>query len=182
MHRLDATGERRVGRFVVETAAIEFDDEPFPAPFLAALRRLVPCDDVSFSELDRVAERDLGFRCYPVWDGPEPEVSYWEIRHEHPVCHWHEVTGDFSAHRLTDFLTARQLRRSRIHADWLRPQHVRHQLTVRRSSSSRARAEATSASATAPSWTPCGPTSAPATRCGRRRAGSTRSPPPDPRG
>jgi DNA-binding CsgD family transcriptional regulator len=130
MHRLDATEERRVGRFVVETAEITSDDEPFPAAFLAALRRLVPCDDVSFSELDRVAERELGHVSHPRWDGPEPEVSYWEIRHEHPVCHRHEVSGDFSAHRLTDFVTPRQLRRSRLYAQWFRPQYVHHQLTV----------------------------------------------------
>jgi len=62
MHRLDASDERRVGRFVVETAEIGSDDEPFPAAFLTALRRLVPCDDVAFGELERMAERALA-RC-----------------------------------------------------------------------------------------------------------------------
>ena len=126
MHRLDATEERRVGRFVVETAEIEFDDEPFPAAFLAALRRLVPCDDVTFG--DRVAERDPAQRPSPAWDGPEPVV--WEIRHERPVRHRHEVSADVGARRLTDVATSRQLRRSRAYAQWFRPQHVDHQLTV----------------------------------------------------
>jgi hypothetical protein len=39
---------------------IESRAEPFPRQFLAALRRLVPCDDVAFSELDRVRQRVLG--------------------------------------------------------------------------------------------------------------------------
>ena len=86
MQRLEASDERRVGRFVAETAAIEAGDEPFPAAFLSALRRLVPCDNVSFCELDRVRERELG-ESRGAGLGPEPEVSYWEIRHEHPTCH-----------------------------------------------------------------------------------------------
>jgi DNA-binding CsgD family transcriptional regulator len=130
MHRLDAIEERRVGRFVVETAEIESDDEPFPTAFLAALCRLVPCDDVSFGELDRVAEPELAGRSYPAWDGRAPEVRERELRREHPVRQRHELTGDVSARRLTDVVTSRQLRRSRIYAQWFRPQHVHHQLTV----------------------------------------------------
>lgn len=130
MQRLEASEERRVGRFVAETAAIEAGDEPFPTPFLSALRRLVPCDNVSFSELDRVHERALGESEEPFYDGPEPEVSYWEIRHEHPTCHRHETTGDFRALRLSDFTTTRALHRTRIYAQWFRPQGVERQLTV----------------------------------------------------
>jgi DNA-binding CsgD family transcriptional regulator len=132
MQKLEATDEGRVGRFVTETAVLPSDDKPFAAPFLAALRRLVPCDDVCFSELDRVRQIGLGGISDPdAGDGwPEPDVTYWEIRHEHPTCHRHETTGDFRAHRLTDFVTHRQLRRSRIYAQWFRPQGVEHQLTV----------------------------------------------------
>ena len=129
MQRLEASEERRVGRLVAETAAMEVGDEPFSAPFLAALRRLVPCDNVSFSELDRVNERELGESEDPAWD-LEPEVSYWEIRHEHPMCHRHETTGDFRALRLSDFTTTRALHRTRIYAQWFRPLGVEQQLTV----------------------------------------------------
>ena len=131
MQRLDATDYALVGRFLAETAAVAPGDGPFPRQFLAALRGLVPCDDVSFCELDRVRELVLGGNSYPdCEDWPEPEVPYWEIRHEHPACHRHETTGDFSAHRVTDFVTHRQLRRSRVYAQWFRPQGVEHQLTV----------------------------------------------------
>ena len=87
MQRLEATEERRVGRFVAAASEIVTSEQPFPVASLAALRRLVPCDDVAHSELDRVRERVLGGVEDPVWDGVEPEVSYWEIRHEHPACH-----------------------------------------------------------------------------------------------
>jgi len=56
MQRLDAGDLERVGQFVAETGTIE-GDEPFPPAFLAALRRLVPCDTVTFCELDRVARQ-----------------------------------------------------------------------------------------------------------------------------
>ena len=130
MQRLEATEERRVGRFVAAAPEIVPSEQPFPVAFLAALRRLVPCDDVAFSELDRVRERVLGGVEDPVWDGVEPEVSYWEIRHEHPVCHRHETTGDFRAHRVSDFVGRREFRQRRIYAEWFRPLGVEHQLTV----------------------------------------------------
>ena len=131
MRRLDETSYARVGRFLAEAATSWSDDEPFPEPFLAALRDVVRCDDVAFCELDRVQQSFLSGTTFPSrvrW--PEPEVTYWEIRHEHPACHRHETTGNWSAHRITDFITHRQLRRSRLYAQWLRPQHVEHQLTV----------------------------------------------------
>ena len=130
MKRVDAADYARIGRFVAETADVPGDGEPFSSAFLAALRRLVPCDDVSFSELDRVRELVLGGISDPGDDWPEPEVTYWEIRHEHPTCHRHETIGDFSAYRVSDFVTHRQLRRSRVYAQWFRPQGIEHQLTV----------------------------------------------------
>lgn len=125
MHRLDTSDERRVGRFVVETAGIESDDEPFPAAFLAALRRLVPCDDVAFCEPDRRPERVLAWNVVPVWGGPEQERTPWT----HPVRGRHEPTGDFGAPR-PDVVTSPLLRRSRVRAQWFRPQHVEHRLTI----------------------------------------------------
>jgi DNA-binding CsgD family transcriptional regulator len=131
MQRLDARDLERVGRFVAETAAIE-GDEPFPPAFLAAVQRLVPCDTVTFCELDRVRERELGTASFP--DEPPEDVGlaldYWEARHEHPVCRFHESTGDWRAYRLSDFVEMRRFRSSRIYAEWFRPQHVESLITV----------------------------------------------------
>jgi DNA-binding CsgD family transcriptional regulator len=126
---LDSDAFTRVGRFVAEAERVE-GDEPFPPEFLAALQRLVPCDQVTFSELDRVAQVDLGVTWFPRdldCDSP-PEIEYWDIRDEHPICHHHEVTQDWSAYRLTDFLTPKELRRSRIYAEWFKPGGVEHEL------------------------------------------------------
>ena len=101
MQRLEATEERRVGRFVVAASEIVLRGGHVPVEFLPALHPLVPCNIGAFSELDRVRERVLGGVEDPVRDGVEPDVSYWEIRHAHPTCHRHETTGDFRAHRLS---------------------------------------------------------------------------------
>ena len=131
MRSLDAGDLERVGRFVAETGEIE-GDEPFPAEFLAALRLLVSCDSVTFCELDRVGKRALGTVAYP--DEPEEDdglaLDYWTARREHPICHYHETTGDWRAYRLSDFVEMRRFRSSRIYAEWFRPQHVESLITV----------------------------------------------------
>jgi DNA-binding CsgD family transcriptional regulator len=132
MRSLDAGDLERVGRFVAETGEID-GDEPFPAEFLAALRRLVSCDSVTFCELDRVGKRALGTVAFPEEpeeDGELADLDYWEARREHPICRYHETTADWRAYRLSDFVEMRRFRSSRIYAEWFRPQHVESLITV----------------------------------------------------
>ena len=131
MERLDAADLARVGRFVAETAEID-GDEPFPRSFLAALRRLVPCDFVAFNELDRIRELQLNYLEDPLGasDGLEAPISYWQARADHPLCRYHETTGDWRAYRLSDFVTDRELRRRRLYDEWVRPTGQRHLITV----------------------------------------------------
>jgi len=131
MERLDAADLARVGRFVAETGEI-VGDEPFPPAFLAAVRRLVTCDFVAFNELDRVRERHLNYVEYPAGasDGVEAPITYWEARRDHPLCHFHESSGDWGAYRLSDFVAMRDLRRRRIYDEWVRPKGQTHLITV----------------------------------------------------
>jgi DNA-binding CsgD family transcriptional regulator len=129
VQRLGQADLEGIVRFVAETGDVG-GDEPFPREVLAGLRRLVPCDSVGYSELDRVRQRVLYGADEPEWDGDEPEVDYWSVRHEHPVCHYHESTGDFRALKLSDFVTVRELRARRIYTDWFRPCGVEHELCV----------------------------------------------------
>ena len=131
MQRLDAGDLERVGRFVAEAGAI-VGDEPFPSEFLAALGRLVSCDSVTFCELDRIREVELGAVSSPDVPDEEDELAldYWEARHQHPICHFHETTGDWRAYRLSDFVEMRRFHSSRIYAEWFRPQRVESLITV----------------------------------------------------
>ena len=85
MQRLDAGDLERVGRFVAEAGAIQ-GDEPFPPAFLAALQRLIPCDSVTFCELDRIGRARA-----PRHDDPRraglgggSHLDYWQARRRAP--------------------------------------------------------------------------------------------------
>jgi DNA-binding CsgD family transcriptional regulator len=129
MERLGPADLEHVLQFLGELASNE-SEEPFPRELLAGLRRLVPCDVLTFCELDRVRELELGSIDDPPQDWVEAPCTYWDIRHEHPVCWHHEVNGDFSALKLSDFMTRGELHSSRLYTDWLAPFGVEHLMTV----------------------------------------------------
>jgi DNA-binding CsgD family transcriptional regulator len=105
-------------------------DEPFTPQVLVELGKLVPADaGVTYCELDRVRQSCrliVGRPDDPTWC---PPVTYWDIADEHPVCSRHN-RGDFRALKLSDFLSRRQLRRSRIYAVWFGPVDIGHELNV----------------------------------------------------
>ena len=100
MERLRERDLERTLQFLADVATID-EDEPFPRAFLVALRGLVDCDWLGYSELDRVRQVNVWGIEYPDWDGALPDCSYWDIRHDHPVCRYHERTGDFSARKIS---------------------------------------------------------------------------------
>jgi DNA-binding CsgD family transcriptional regulator len=55
---------------------------------------------------------------------------FWRLRHQHPVCVYQDVTQDFAARKLSDFVTGRELHRLEIDAEFFRPYGVEHELDV----------------------------------------------------
>jgi DNA-binding CsgD family transcriptional regulator len=102
----------------------------FPPEFLAELRRLVPCDNVRYSELDRVGKRVLEYAEYPEYDGPSPNRAYWDVAGEYPACVHHERTLDFRAVKLSDFVSRRELKRLSIYHDYLHVLGIEYELYV----------------------------------------------------
>jgi DNA-binding CsgD family transcriptional regulator len=99
--------------------------EAFPPALLERLRELVPCDLVNFCELDRQRERliaDTFSSGERFGDDPDDEGqrSFWRLRHEHPICDYMDRTGDFSAHKLTDFVSPRAFHGTEIYTEWWR--------------------------------------------------------------
>lgn len=129
MERVDAADHARIGRFVAETADLPRDGEPFSSAFLAALRRLVPCDFVSYAEMDRVQCRLLRFVDQPVYDGPEPEVHGSELDPDDPVRRYFSETL-IGAYRLSDVAATHELRRSLGYEAWFRALGFAHHLRV----------------------------------------------------
>jgi DNA-binding CsgD family transcriptional regulator len=121
-----------VVRLVGELAAAE-DADPFPARILDSLRALVGSETASYCELDRpgrrvLAEVDVGA---DAGDGvPDGAELYWRLRHQHPSCSYEDRTGDFSAHKLSDFVSQRELHRLEVYSDFFRPYGVEHEICV----------------------------------------------------
>jgi DNA-binding CsgD family transcriptional regulator/PAS domain-containing protein len=130
MVALAARDAERLLRFVAEAEDIGAEEAYTPS-VLEELGKLVLADWVTYCEQDRVRQRlrYIAGRPGDDWgDAAESSVSYWEIAAEHPICSRHD-TGDFRALKLSDFMSLRQLRRSRIYAVWFRP-YVERELEV----------------------------------------------------
>jgi DNA-binding CsgD family transcriptional regulator len=122
----------RLLRLVAEAGSVG-GDEPFTEEFLLELGRLVPADLVSYSEVDRVQERHLYELSRPgdgVDASPDDDQVYWElVTKEHPICVRH-AQGFFGALKVSDFLTQRQLHRTRLYDIWFRRFGCEHTLSV----------------------------------------------------
>lgn len=130
MPALAARDAERVLRFVAEADELG-GDHPFTPRLLEALGELVPADEVGYCEMDRVRQR-IGYSANRSCDDVNEidlAVSYWEIAQEHPVCSAHN-TGEFHALKLSDFVTLRELRNSRVYALWFQPYGVERELNV----------------------------------------------------
>ena len=122
MTRLAAHDVKRLLRFVGDAEELT-GDEPFSPELLEELGNLVPADGVYYCELDRVRRRELAGAARHGDSLEMPDVPYWEIAGEHPVCREHN-RGTFNALKLSDFVSLSRLRRSRVYALWFRPVDV----------------------------------------------------------
>jgi DNA-binding CsgD family transcriptional regulator len=108
----------RLLRFVSVADELATEEAVVPET-LTELGRLVEADWNGYSELDRVRRRPLLELHAP---GKEPDVGVeweliWELLDEHPVCRRHQQ-GYVGALKLSDFVTLREYRRSRLWNEW----------------------------------------------------------------
>jgi DNA-binding CsgD family transcriptional regulator len=118
----------RILRFLGDAEELA-GDHAFTPEVLERLGELVPADEVTYCELDRVRKRDRLLVQRSGDDGAEPDVPYWEISRDYPTCRRHDA-GEFRALKLSDFLSLRTLRQSRIYALWFRPAGVEREMSV----------------------------------------------------
>jgi len=131
VQRLRHADLERVVRFVGEVAAIDETEQlPFPGDLLESLGGVVGSDWASYCELDRPGRRVLALLGVPDDGGGADEEVFWRLRHEHPCCSYEDRTGDFSPHKLSDFVTLRQLKRLQIYTDFFRVGGVAHEIGV----------------------------------------------------
>jgi DNA-binding CsgD family transcriptional regulator len=127
MEGVRANDLRAVLEFV-ELAWAHAGEHAFPLETLEALARVIPCDDVGYAELDRLNRRVIE---YVGTDGDGgDDALFWEIVGEHPLCRHQQAYADFSATRLSDVISHRQLVATRVYADWFRPEGFVAELEV----------------------------------------------------
>jgi DNA-binding CsgD family transcriptional regulator len=118
--------------FLREAAAVTGPD-PFPSELLDRLRELVRTEYVYYCELDQPGKRVLvinGCSRAREVESPADEHTFWRLKHQHPLCAYQARTGDFAAHKLSDFVTRRQLHRLEIYSEFFLPYGVEYELEV----------------------------------------------------
>jgi DNA-binding CsgD family transcriptional regulator len=128
---LTASDSEQVLRFVAEAEGAD-REQPFSPELLLELGKLVRADWLTYCELDRVQKRDLLVvdRAGDEVDGEVDDAVFWDfVIDEHPVCLRHQQ-GHVGALKLSDFVTRRQLHRTRLYDVWFRPCGVEHELNV----------------------------------------------------
>jgi DNA-binding CsgD family transcriptional regulator len=123
----DEMGMRRadfeaVLSFLADVSHLEFD-EPYPIDFLALLERLVPCDAVTYQELDHANRSFAG-----VGLGPDDEVDidvYWTTG-PCPTMGYRDRTGDLRAIRTSDLIDRLRYHELPIYREYFRPSRLEH--------------------------------------------------------
>jgi len=128
---LGAADYRGVLEFLEVAGEVDGVD-PFPEPVLAALRRLIPADIVSYGELDREGR---GWRAGVRWQGVPladltPGICEAHLRFTHQMPHppWAPVAG--RAVRWSDLLSRRRLHCLDVYAEVGRPLDSEYQLEL----------------------------------------------------
>jgi DNA-binding CsgD family transcriptional regulator len=128
MEGVRSTDLRAVLEFV-EVAWAQAGEHAFPRETLEALARVIPCDSVGYSDLDRVNRRVIEYVGTDEEDGGD-DATFWEIVGEHPLCRHQQAYADLSPKRLSDVISHRQLARTRVYAEWFRPYRIVAELEV----------------------------------------------------
>lgn len=124
----------RLLRFVADAEKIK-GDRPFTPKLLVELGLLIEADDLIYHETDYVRRRRLGCldRQGEVDDEEDHELTDddWELMNDHPICRRWWRDGRFSALRLSDVVSLRDFRRTRLYAEWRKPWGIEHELKGR---------------------------------------------------
>ncbi len=96
----------------------------FTSETLTALAEVIACDDVGYCELDRVSRQVVEFVGCDGADDDYDDSRFWSIADEHPLCRHQQAYADFSAKRLSDVISWQRLTRTRVYAEWFRPDGI----------------------------------------------------------
>jgi DNA-binding CsgD family transcriptional regulator len=88
---------------------------------LEALARVIPCDSIGYTDVDRVRRVVVSYVGTDGGEFADADEAFCEVMDEHPLCRHQQVYGDFSATRLSDVIPGGLLRAGHVYQEWLRP-------------------------------------------------------------
>lgn len=129
MERLDAGDVSALLAFVSELKDLD-DPLPYPPRLVAAIGRLIPADEVGYSELNPADESSIlqvhaaAGEEHVAWgDDDEVEAAqlWWRVRPTHPTCGFRGRSGNWTEpFKVSDFATLREFRRTPIYEAFYR--------------------------------------------------------------
>lgn len=135
LQRVDLEG---VLSFLVDVGGLDFD-EPYPVEVVERLRDLVPCDTLTYQEIDLQTKRfDVVLSAdhradADVTIGPDAlsdeENLYWTLG-PCPIFQHRNRTGDLSAVRMSDLVDRRQYHELPIYREYFHPDGVDNAIDI----------------------------------------------------
>jgi DNA-binding CsgD family transcriptional regulator len=112
--------------FLADATEIEFD-QPYPLDFVARLRDLVPCDAITYQELDPRLQRFYAIVEFPseTADTEGEADEYWQVA-PCPTLDFRERTGKLDAIRTSDLIERRRYLELPIFREYFRPAGLDH--------------------------------------------------------
>jgi len=111
-------------------------DDPAPSPgtlpwsVLHGLQALIPCDAIAFFQLDSDRRTMLWGQDLPTDEGSDPS-AFWRHYAACRPCSYPDDSGDLSrVTTFSDFYTLRELKKTGMYADYLRPIGVQREIML----------------------------------------------------
>jgi DNA-binding CsgD family transcriptional regulator len=101
---------------VVAELPVGIDEELTALAACVGLQRLVPCDELGYSILDRDKRRIIAYVSPVHDDGGGDETTFWSIEPDHPLCR-----AGYPVCLLSEQVGPRALHASRVYAEWYTP-------------------------------------------------------------
>lgn len=116
--------------FLVDIGELQLD-EPYPVAVLARLRDLVPCDALTYHEIDLRARR-FGTIAYlgPDDDGDDGDDGLYWTAGPCPISEYRARTHDLSPIRMSDLVDRRRFLESPFYREYFKPGGVDHAIDV----------------------------------------------------
>jgi DNA-binding CsgD family transcriptional regulator len=122
MTRLSRADLDAILSFLGDASTLEFD-ELYPAEFLARMRKLVACDVITYTELDRAQRVHFAGISVPEDEEDDADV-YWSVVHTCPTFDYRDRSGDLSSVRVSDVISRRHYHELPIYQEYFRPYRI----------------------------------------------------------